>query len=446
MKINREGGQKQEPQKNGQPQQERQVYHAEQPAAPAGEPAPEKAPKPKKEPKQKKRREKPAQVDYAEEDEEEAPRRRFPFGLIIVAVVAILLVFGGMKAFEFYGELNGGDTLGEEVTVTVNQGDSVAAISQELKASNIIRYDWLFKEYTKYSGKADGLQYGDFKLRSGMPYNEILKTLSVQQVHRQTVRITFPEGSTCFAIAQLVAENLPNITAEQFLACANGEDGSDFSKYAFWTAIPDNPDRVMKCEGYLFPNTYDFYTDDTVYNVVDTFYKEFDAQTADLMAAVNEKGTTLNDVVILASFIQEEAGKPEEDYKVSAVFHNRLESTDPLWAEHKLESNASSYIQNEGDNNYVFNWLAPYYGGWDAIPENVRNAYDTYAVAGLPAGAISNPGAAAIDAALNPDADFMAEGYYFFVTGSSESEYPGEYFYAKTADEHLANCQKAGWA
>ena len=92
-----------------------------------------------------------------------------------------------------------------------------------------------------------------------------------------------------------------------------------------------------------------------MYEIVDTLYAQFDAETADLMATVAEKGTTLDDVVILASFIQEEAGVPEEDYKVSACFHNRLESDDPLWSSHMLESNACSYITQDVENNYLWN-------------------------------------------------------------------------------------------
>ena len=67
----------------------------------------------------------------------------------------------------------------------------------------------------------------------------------------------------------------------------------------------------------------------------------------------------------------------------------------------KLQSNTSSYVQSDEDNNYLWNWVAPYYGGWENIPENIRNAYDTYTCTGLPAGPISNPGLAAIQAALD---------------------------------------------
>ena len=229
---------------------------------------------------------------------------------------------------------------------------------------------------------------------------------------------------------------------------ANGTDGSDFSQYDFWNAIPDTEGRLMKCEGYLFPDTYEFFTDDSVYNYVNTFYKEFDAKTSDLWDTINEKGTTMNDVVILASFIQEEAGMPAEDAKVSACFHNRLESDDPQWAEHKLESNASSYIMNDSDNNYLWNSPTAAYYGWPeqgAIPDDVLALYDTYSISGLPAGAITNPGIDAIAAALNPDQEYLDEGYYFFVTGNPNGDHPGEYFYAKTADEHHQNCIIAGW-
>ena len=281
-----------------------------------------------------------------------------------------------------------------------------------------------------------------------MDYNTILKTLSVQQVKRKTITITFPEGYTAVAIAQKMEEN-GLCSVDDFLACANGEDGSDFSQYDFWNAIPDTEGRLMKCEGYLFPDTYNLYADESVYYYVNQLYGEFDAKTADLADTIAAKGTSLDDVVKLASFIQEEAGLASEDPKVSACFHNRLESSDPQWAEHKLESNASSYIMQDRENNYLWNSPTAEYFGWPeqgAIPEDVLALYDTYAISGLPAGPISCPGYAAIEAALNPDQQYLDEGYYFFVTGHPDTDVAGQYFYAKTADEHYQNCVKAGWA
>ena len=90
------------------------------------------------------------------------------------------------------------------------------------------------------------------------------------------------------------------------------------------------------------------------------------------------------------------------------------------------------------DNNYLWNWVAPYYGGWDDIPENILAAYDTYSCTGLPAGPISNPGLAAIKAALEPQPDEEAKNAYFFVT-----DLKGNYYYAHTLAEHNANCKTA---
>ena len=290
----------------------------------------------------------PSFAEYEEEyEEEEQPRRGHGclISLIIFVILMALVAFGGFQVFKGYQELSGGGEMGAEQEFVVEQGSSISAIAGDLKEQGIIEYDWLFKLYAKYSGKASNVQYGTFKVSSGMSYNEIISTLSVQNVFRKTVMVTFPEGTTSVGIAQIMEQN-GLCDMQEFLDCANGVDGSDFSQYAFWNQIPDNG-RIMKSEGYLFPDTYEFFEDDTVYNYVNTFYREFDAKTAGLMDTIAAKGTTLDDVVILASFIQEEAGKPEEDGKVSACFHNRMESTDPLWSSHILQSNASSYIMQD---------------------------------------------------------------------------------------------------
>lgn len=436
MRINRNDS----PAANGAPQA--QPTPAAQEAKPQ-KPEPKKEAAPAKE-KPKKKAEKEAYV--AEEEETEHTKRRFPFGCLIVLIVLALVAFGGYKIFQFYGEIDGSNELGEEQTVTIEQGSSVGTIATQLKDAGIIQYDWLFKEYVKYSGKAGGIQYGDFTLRSGMDYNDIIQIISTE-VRRPTTNVTIPEGTTAVGVAQIFVDAGLVDSVDTFLDCANGTDGSDFSQYSFWTQIPDD-NRLMKCEGYLFPDTYNVYADEDVYYYVDTLYSEFQAKTESLTDTINAKGTTMDDVVKLASFIQEEAGLESEDAKVSACFHNRLESSDPLWADHKLESNACSYITQDVENNYLWNSPTAEYYGWPeagSIPEEVLNQYDTYRISGLPAGPISCPGYAAIEAALNPDQEYLDEGYYFFVTGHPDTDVAGQYFYAKTAEEHEVNVEKAGW-
>ena len=340
-------------------------------------------------------------------------RRRGPSGCLIVLLLFVaLLIGGGIYGASVIGEIAGKNATTEEVTVTVEQGEGPTTIAKRLAEAGVIKHPTVFRYYLRYKEAAGSLQYGEFTLCKGASYDDIIETMS-QYVKRDTVTITFPEGITAQRMAQLMEEN-GLCTAEEFLACANGEDGSDFSQYEFWNEIP-----------------YEFFLDDTVYNYVNTFYAEFDRQvTPELRQQAADWGFTLEEAITLASFVQEEAGNAE-DARVSAVFHNRLAEGSPY---PRLESNVSSYVQNPDDNNYIYNWIAPYYGGWDNIPDNIYAAYNTYEKEGLPAGPVSNPGIEAIKAALNPDEEFLAEKYYFFVTDKN-----GKYYYAKTISEHERN-------
>ena len=354
--------------------------------------------------------------------------------VILAVLLVVILTAGGMALFA-YREINGnGLKSGTEVTVSIPQGSGVAAIANRLKDAGVIRSAYLFRWYVGQKGAAGKLQYGDFTLQTGgYSYDGLIAALSAY-AQADSVRLTFPEGTTAIAIARKM-EDAGLCSAEDFLAEANT---GDFSSYRFWQYVPDDkdaPDRFLKCEGYLFPDTYDFLKDDTVHHYVETFYAHFDKQITDEMyAAMEEQGMTLPDVVTLASFVQEEAGNAQDD-NVAQVFRNRLAEGSPY---PKLQSNTSSYVQSDEDNNYLWNWVAPYYGGWEDIPENIRNAYDTYTCTGLPAGPISNPGLAAIQAALAPQCDEEVRDCYFFVTDLS-----GHYYYAKTYAEHQANCRKA---
>ena len=352
--------------------------------------------------------------------------------ILLVLVILLALAVGGALLFA-RNEISGNGRPGAEVTVSIPQGSGVSAIAQKLKDAGVIRSAYLFRWYVGQKGAASKLQYGDFELTPGTGYNALITALSTY-AKAETVRVTIPEGTTAIAIAQKM-EAAGLCSAEEFLKEANE---GDFSKYTFWQYVPDDtdaPDRFMKCEGYLFPETYEFLKDDTVHNYVATFYAQFDAQiTEEMYAELEKQDMTLPELITLASFVQEEAGN-SQDSNVAQVFRNRLADGSPY---PRLQSNTSSHIQSDDDNNYLWNWVAPYYGGWDKIPENIVAAYDTYSCTGLPAGPISNPGLAAIKAALNPEPDEAAKNAYFFVT-----DLKGSYYYAHTLSEHNANCKTA---
>ena len=221
-----------------------------------------------------------------------------------------LVAYGGWQLLKLYQEVDGAGENGEIQTITIEQGSSVADIAAQLESSGIVQHGWLFRYYTQYSGRAEGLQYGDFEL---YPWH------GLQRYHHRPVRAEGPPpdhprhhpgrhhrrgcgAAVCGTRAWWTASR-PSSTAP------TGRTVRTSASMNSGTRSPITPTRLFKCEGYLFPETYEFFTDATVYEIVDTLYAQFDAETADLMATVAEKGTTLDDVVILASFIQEEAGR-----------------------------------------------------------------------------------------------------------------------------------------
>lgn len=357
--------------------------------------------------------------------------------LIAVLVVLVLVIIAGVIGFVYVNndiKGNRGDAV--EATIFVEKGSSPFTIGRQLQKEGIINNAQIFRFYAKKNEKSATMQYGEFTLTSDMSYDAIIDAMQTTTDDRDTVRVTFPEGIPAVQFAQRM-EEAGLCTAQEFLDVANT---GDFSQFKFWAKRDISPDAFMACEGFLFPETYDFFADDTVYNMVAKIYGEFDKRVTDEMyTQIAAMGFNLSQFVTLASIVQEEAGGFDHQADVAAVFMARLA---PGSIEGRLQSNCASYIQNENDNNYIFNTIAPYYGGWDQIPENIIAKYDTYEHVGLPAGPISNPG---VDAMVNTIAYQTAEyydaanPYYFFVTDPQ-----GNYYYGRTADEHLANCKKAG--
>ena len=207
--------------------------------------------------------------------------------ILLVLAVLLALAVGGALLFA-HNEISGNGRPGTEVTVNIPQGSGVSVIAQKLKDAGVIRSAYLFRWYVGQKGAASKLQYGDFTLqKSACSYDAIIAVLSTY-AKAETVRVTIPEGTTAIAIAQKM-EAAGLCSAEDFLKEANE---GDFSEYTFWQYVPDDadaPDRFMKCEGYLFPETYEFLKDDTVHNYVATFYAQFDAQITDEMYAELKK-------------------------------------------------------------------------------------------------------------------------------------------------------------
>lgn len=232
----------------------------------------------------------------------------------------------------------------------------------------------------------------------------------------ETVRLTFPEGSTVAEIAKILEEG-GVCSAEDFRLIA--DDANLLAEFGFEVENPQN--RTFALEGYLFPDTYDFYVGEGSSMAIGRFLSNSQNKYSELLESCSEKGYTLDEILIIASVIQEEVGYPSEMGKVSSVIHNRLASVQ------------YPKLQCDATGNYLKLHVRDYVS--DEEYEAFVEAYDTYECKGLPEGPITNPGLDAINAALNP-ADTP---YYFFISDSEN-----KYHYAETYSEHLELCAEAG--
>lgn len=235
-----------------------------------------------------------------------------------------------------------------------------------------------------------------------------------------TVKVTFPEGYTALEIAQKLEKN--NVcSVSDFMKAAQSEELA--KEYGFFSNMKDTEDRAFLLEGYIFPDTYEFYKGESAENAISRFLSNTKSKLTEKMSKrAKELGYSLDEIITLASVIQAEAGDPKEMGKVSSVLHNRIESPDYG----KLQCDVTINYVNE---NIL---VSPYVEGYKA---GYTEYYNTYKKSGLPVGAICNPGLDAINAALYPeDTD-----YFYFVTDKDWN-----YYYASTYEEHLKNCKKCG--
>ena len=339
-------------------------------------------------------------------------------GIILVTIiltVSMLLAVGGLTmGMEFYGI--GKDE--NDISFNIPEGSSNDEIADLLFENGIIKNKDLFIMAMKLM-KPKTIYPGDITLKPSMPYSDIIEAMEEQRERYETVTLTFIEGSYLVDIAaQLEEANV--CSADDFLFEFNKDQGYKFEKY-----ISNNENAFYPREGYCFPDTYEFYVGDTAYNITKILREHFDSKITDSMyTKMNSMGLTLNDTITLASIVQLEAANVEEMPKIASVFINRLNDPDTF-----------PMLQTDTTYKYIDQVIKKKAGNDDMV-EHYIEYYDTYAINGLPAGPICNPGIEAINAVLNP-----AKTNYYYFCNDLET---GETFYAETLEEHEANQVKAG--
>lgn len=342
-------------------------------------------------------------------------RRRGPGCLPALVALALLVaagVFAYVKGVEFIQEALPGsgpeDYAGAgngAVVIEVKNGETATDIAATLLKADVVKSVEAFTEVASEDERSRNIQVGFYQLRKQMAAEAALKLL-LDPKSKQTNLLTIPEG----------------MRVEEILAVI--VDKTDFGKREVQAAYADRAalglPRYAKgqVEGYLFPATYDVAPDMDAAALLKRMVQEFknQAESVGLESGARKRGVSPAEIVTIASLVQAEASRIEDMPDVASVVYNRLDDGMALQFDSTLHYAEDSRGEITASEDL----------------QEIDSPYNTYQLTGLPPTPIDSPGAAALEAALNPaDAD-----YRYFVTVDLKT---GETKFAEDYDEHLGN-------
>lgn len=320
-----------------------------------------------------------------------------------------------------------------DVAITIEATDDVDSVAELLYNNGLIKYRDLFKLYCQLAGAEVGgkISVGTFTLNTLYDYHALVGGMSATSSYRQTIDVVIPEGSTCAQIFAKLEENGVCTAAELEQYCIDNE----FASYWFLEDVPKGTKYCL--EGFLFPDTYNFYTNSTAREVfikllsgfenhfTEEMVAQLDVLNETLAAKLRANGLseeyieahrfTVRDVVTVASMVEKETSFSGESPSIASVIYNRL-------------TNPGNYPKLNIDATVVY----ALGGKTDLTAEDLLfdSPYNTYLYDGLPPGAISNPGSYSLRAALEP-----ADTQYYFYALDPTAEVRSHRFF-KTYKEH----------
>ncbi|MFI3253292.1 MAG: endolytic transglycosylase MltG [Eubacteriales bacterium] len=318
---------------------------------------------------------------------------------IIYAFLYVVMVVGISVILACTGWILANDVLAlnktpVEAVITVSETDNFDAISLMLKEAGLIDYQFAFDLFAEVTGKKESISAGTYTLDTDMDYSALIRNLGASSETRAEITVTIPEGYTVDQIFAML-EDKGVSTVEKLVDKAANHDYA----FGFLSEIPLGDHRRL--EGYLFPDTYTFYSMHDPLYVINTmlvnFYNRV-ANNSSMVYGIEECGYTLHEVINMASMIERETDGTDRE-GIAAVIFNRLEN--PGYETNGcLQIDATLYylLEREVTQN---------------DRETVMNPYNTHINSGLPPGPISNPGLASINAVLNAE----RTNYYYYALG-----------------------------
>ncbi|MBQ3418372.1 MAG: endolytic transglycosylase MltG [Ruminococcus sp.] len=364
-------------------------------------------------------------------EKQKAKRNRRIFNIVWISMVVILavaisqfLLVGVNDLLAVKRELNP-----QKVTISIPANPTIGQIADILYDNGVIDKPEFFTMYAKFTSSEEGFRQGNFEIDTDKDYEAIINFLQSNQNRTDIVRVQVTEGMNVLEIATLLQENGVTADVQQFLEMCNSDVFDE--DFTFLKNIDNASERYYKLEGYLFPDTYDFYLNEdpkvTISKFLDNFenrviyHKERyfgESKKTTLEEQMNDSDYSMDSILTIASIIQAEAATKEDMYYISSILHNRLDYGYEINAG-RLECDSTSYYPYRNEESVP-----------DSIKSTFESSYDTYEIAGLPAGPICNPSVEAIKAALNP---YDTEYLYFCHASPEDGSTP---YYSTTLEEH----------
>lgn len=306
------------------------------------------------------------------------------------------------KEVKVKGEDGGADT-----TQTVLEAD-MGKVAELLKEKGFIEYKPVFKLFATMTKAKNKLAPGTYQLNTDMDYRALVSALGSKSGSKAEISVTIPEGYSVEQIFTLLEEK-----GVASVADLNDMAAHHDYKFEFLEDIPlGDPKRL---EGYLFPDTYRFYINENPLYAINKMLVNFSTMVSkDTREELKAEDKSLRDIITIASMIEKETDGTDQAM-IASVIYNRLNHP---------EKETAGLLQIDATLVYIN-------GGNQPTEEDkyIDSPYNTYLYTGLPAGPISNPGSAAIWAAMNP----KSSDYYYYARGTD-----GLHHYSRTYREHQA--------
>ena len=285
-----------------------------------------------------------------------------------------------------------GKVTGQKAVMVADIGD----VAQILKDAGVIQYKSLFKLYSSISDAKVKMDPGTYKLSTIYDYRAIVKKMQFGSDSQVRTMVTFPEGFTMEEMFKRLEEN-KICKYDDLMNCAANEEFG----YKFLEGIPLGD--AKRLEGFLFPDTYEFYQGMTPEAAIDTFLQIFHYKlTAEMWDLAQARGLSMREVVNIASMIEKEAANDEERAQIASVIYNRLKANMPLGIDATIQ-----YALPEHKEQLTAEDLA------------IDSPYNTRKVTGLPPTPIANPGMPSIMAALKP----ATTKYYYYALDTATGKH-----------------------